>query len=91
MAIFNSVLERYARVSNTGREDLEPMEAEPKASAQEAEAAPPVTPEVHPEEQDAELEASPPPELSPPSAASPAAAVEPGLAPEETESPSTAG
>ncbi|KAK1334520.1 hypothetical protein QTO34_005526 [Cnephaeus nilssonii] len=58
--------------------EAEPKEAEPKAPAQEAEAAPPVTPEVHPEEQDAELEASPPPELSPPPAASPAAAVEPG-------------
>ncbi|KAK1335210.1 hypothetical protein QTO34_004794 [Cnephaeus nilssonii] len=52
-----------------------PNEAEPKARAQEAKAAPP----------DAELEASPPPEFLPPPAASPAAAVEPGPAPEETE------
>ena len=29
-AIFNSVLERYATVNNTGREDLEPNEAEAK-------------------------------------------------------------
>nr|KAF6331886.1 hypothetical protein mPipKuh1_008189 [Pipistrellus kuhlii] len=60
----------------------------PKTPAQEAEAAPPVTSKVlHPEEQDAELEASPPAELSPPPADSPAAAVEPGPAPEETEAP----
>ncbi|KAK1334603.1 hypothetical protein QTO34_005610, partial [Cnephaeus nilssonii] len=84
MAIFNSMLKYYASVNNTRPEDLEPKEAEPKAPAQEAEAAPPVTPEVHPEEQDAELEAPPPPELPPPPAASPAAAVEPGPAPDET-------
>nr|KAF6314868.1 hypothetical protein mMyoMyo1_008643 [Myotis myotis] len=30
MAIFNDVLERYARISNTRREDPEPREAEPK-------------------------------------------------------------
>ncbi|KAK1334537.1 hypothetical protein QTO34_005543 [Cnephaeus nilssonii] len=44
------------------------MDMQVPAPAQEAEAASP----------DAELEASPPPELSPPPAASPAAAVEPG-------------
>ncbi|XP_070286060.1 uncharacterized protein [Myotis yumanensis] len=87
MAIFNKVLERHARISNTIREDLEPREAEPKAPAQEAEAAPPETPEVSPKEQDAELGASPPPELSPPPAASPAAAEEPGPAPDQTEAP----
>ncbi|KAK1334524.1 hypothetical protein QTO34_005530 [Cnephaeus nilssonii] len=87
MLIFNYYLRRYEPVNDTIWEDLEPKEAEPQAPAQEAEAAPPVTPEVHPEEQDAELEASPPPELSPPPAASPAAAVEPGPAPEETEAP----
>ncbi|XP_054583622.1 skin secretory protein xP2-like [Eptesicus fuscus] len=58
----------------------------PKAPAQEVDVVP-VTPKVHPELQDAELEASPAPELSPPPAASPAAAVEPGPAPEETEAP----
>ncbi|KAK1334601.1 hypothetical protein QTO34_005608 [Cnephaeus nilssonii] len=85
MAIFNSMLKYYASVNDTRLEDLEPKEAEPKAPAQEA--APPVTPEVHPEETDAELEAPPPPELPPPPAASPAAAVEPGPAPDETEAP----
>nr|KAF6314871.1 hypothetical protein mMyoMyo1_008646 [Myotis myotis] len=30
MTIFNDVLERYARISNTRREDPEPREAEPK-------------------------------------------------------------
>ncbi|KAK1334492.1 hypothetical protein QTO34_005498 [Cnephaeus nilssonii] len=87
MQIFYDDLKRYAPVNITILEDLEPNEAEPNAPAQEAEGAPPVTPEVHPEEQDAELEAPPPPELSPPPAASPAAAVEPGPAPEETEAP----
>ncbi|KAK1342038.1 hypothetical protein QTO34_016791 [Cnephaeus nilssonii] len=60
--------------------DLEPMEAEPKAPAQGADVAPPVTSKVHPEE----LEA---PEPVPPPAASPAAAVEPGPAPDTTEAP----
>ncbi|KAK1335213.1 hypothetical protein QTO34_004797 [Cnephaeus nilssonii] len=59
MLIFNSYLKRYAPVNNTIWEDLEPNEAEPKARAQEAKAAPP----------DAELEASPPPEFLPPPAA----------------------
>nr|KAF6331888.1 hypothetical protein mPipKuh1_008191 [Pipistrellus kuhlii] len=87
-AIFNSLLERSGRVNNTRQEDVEPNEAESKAPAQEAEAAPPVTPKVlHPEEQDVELEAPPSAELSPSPAASPAAAVEPGPAPEETEAP----
>ncbi|KAK1334589.1 hypothetical protein QTO34_005596 [Cnephaeus nilssonii] len=86
-AIFKYVLELYGPLNDTRLEDQEPKEAEPKAPAQEAEAAPPVTPEVHPEEQDAELEAPPPPELPPPPAASPAAAVEPGPAPDETEAP----
>ncbi|XP_054576270.1 uncharacterized protein LOC129150105 [Eptesicus fuscus] len=62
------------------RQDLEPKEAEPKAPAQGAHLAPPVTPKVHPEE----LEA---PEPVPPPAASPAAAVEPGPAPDTTEAP----
>nr|KAF6331880.1 hypothetical protein mPipKuh1_008183 [Pipistrellus kuhlii] len=87
-AIFNSLLEHSGRVNNTWQEDLEPNEAESKAPAQEAEAAPPVTPKVlHPEEQDVELEAPPSAELSSPPTASPAAAVEPGPAPEETEAP----
>ncbi|XP_054583616.1 uncharacterized protein LOC129151744 [Eptesicus fuscus] len=85
--VFTRDLDYGAHVNQTGQEHLEPKEAEPKAPAQEADEAPPVTPEVHPEEQDAELEASPAPELSPPPAASPAAAVEPGPAPEETEAP----
>ncbi|XP_054575904.1 basic proline-rich protein-like [Eptesicus fuscus] len=66
---------------------LEPMEAEPKAPAQGAHVAPPVTPKVHPEELEAELEACAPPEPVPPPAASPAAAVEPGPAPDTTEAP----
>ncbi|XP_054583610.1 skin secretory protein xP2-like [Eptesicus fuscus] len=84
-AILKYVSELYGPLNDTRPEDQEPKEAEPKA--QEAEVAPPVTPEVHPEEQDAELEAPPPPELSPPPAASPAAAVEPGPAPDQTEAP----
>ncbi|KAK1334538.1 hypothetical protein QTO34_005544 [Cnephaeus nilssonii] len=87
LTIFTRDLDYSAHGNQTGPENLEAKEAEPKAPAQEAEAAPPVTPKVHPEEQNAELEASPPPELSPPPAASPAAAVEPGPAPEETEAP----
>nr|KAF6314902.1 hypothetical protein mMyoMyo1_008677 [Myotis myotis] len=55
--------------------------------AQCAEAAPPVPSEVQPEEQEAELEASPSLELLAPPAASPAAAVGPGPAPDETEAP----
>lgn len=39
--------------------------------------ASPVAPDIHPEEQDAELEASLPPEVRLPLAASPAAAVQP--------------
>lgn len=49
------------------------------APAQEADMASPVAPNIHPEEHDAELEVSPPPEVMPPLVASPAAAVEPEL------------
>ncbi|KAK1342020.1 hypothetical protein QTO34_016773 [Cnephaeus nilssonii] len=59
----------------------------PNPPAQGADAAPPVTPKVHPEELEAELEASAPPEPVPPPAASPDAAVEPGPAPDTTEAP----
>ncbi|XP_054576205.1 skin secretory protein xP2-like [Eptesicus fuscus] len=79
-ALFNSVLQCCACGNRTSPEDLEPLEAESKEPAQRADAAPPVTPKVHPEE----LEA---PEPVPPPAASPAAAVEPGPAPDTTEAP----
>ncbi|KAK1342016.1 hypothetical protein QTO34_016769 [Cnephaeus nilssonii] len=79
-AFFNSVLQCCACGNRTRTEDLEPKEAEPKAPAQGADVAPPVTSKVHAEE----LEA---PEPVPPPAASPAAAVEPGPAPDTTEAP----
>ncbi|KAK1342079.1 hypothetical protein QTO34_016832 [Cnephaeus nilssonii] len=87
MALFNSVLGCCACGNRTRPEDLEPKEAEPKAPAQGADAAPPETPKVHAEELEAELEACAPPEPVPPPAASPAAAVEPGPAPDTTEAP----
>nr|KAF6331900.1 hypothetical protein mPipKuh1_008203 [Pipistrellus kuhlii] len=88
LKVFASDLNHSSHVSQTGLEHPEPKEAKINAPDQEAEAPPLVTTEVNPtEEQNGELEASPPPELSPPPAASLAAAVEPGPAPEETEAP----
>ncbi|XP_054575903.1 skin secretory protein xP2-like [Eptesicus fuscus] len=87
MALFISGLQCCACGNRTRPEDLEPKEAEPKAPAQGADTAPPVTSKVHPEELEAELEACAPPEPVPPPAASPAAAVEPGPAPDTTEAP----
>ncbi|CAK6434021.1 unnamed protein product [Pipistrellus nathusii] len=88
LKIFNCIIEHGAYIKRTGPADLEPKEAESKGlEAQEAEAAPLVTPDVHLEEQNAELEACPPPDLLPPPAASPAVAVEPGPAPDKTEAP----
>ncbi|XP_054583632.1 uncharacterized protein LOC129151758 [Eptesicus fuscus] len=74
----DAYLEHQAHVNHTGPEDLQPQGAEPKAWAQEAEETPVVTPEVHLEMFEAELEAWAPPEVLPPPAATPTAAVEPG-------------
>nr|KAF6314916.1 hypothetical protein mMyoMyo1_008691 [Myotis myotis] len=65
-------------IFKTRSEDLETIEAEPKAPAQQVDVAPP-------EKQHAELEVCPPPELSPPPAVLPASAVEPGPASDKTE------
>ncbi|KAK1334477.1 hypothetical protein QTO34_005483 [Cnephaeus nilssonii] len=72
----DAYLEHQAHVNHTGPEDLQ--EAEPKAWAQEAEETPVVTPEVHLEMFEAELEVWAPPEVLPPPSATPTAAVEPG-------------
>nr|KAF6369062.1 hypothetical protein mMyoMyo1_010467 [Myotis myotis] len=88
MAIFSCILQCCGCVNRTRPEDLEPKEAEPKAPAQGADAAPPVTPTTaHPEELEAELEACAPSKPLPPPAASIAAAAEPGLASDTTEDP----
>nr|KAF6331920.1 hypothetical protein mPipKuh1_008219 [Pipistrellus kuhlii] len=81
LKVFPSDLDYGAHVNQTGLKYLHPKKAKPKAPAL------PVILEVYSEEEDVELEESPPPENLPPPAASPAAAVEPGLAPEETEAP----
>nr|KAF6314913.1 hypothetical protein mMyoMyo1_008688 [Myotis myotis] len=71
-------------------EELLPVEGPaqgPEAPAQEVDVVPITSDEQH-EEQDAELEVCPPPELSPPPSAAPDGAEETGPASEETESPS---
>nr|KAF6314870.1 hypothetical protein mMyoMyo1_008645 [Myotis myotis] len=82
LQMYTSDLEYRAHDKQTGPGHLEPKEAEHKAAAQEAEAAP-VKRKVQTEEQVAGLEASPPP------AASPGAAEEPGPAPDQTDAPPT--
>nr|KAF6314918.1 hypothetical protein mMyoMyo1_008693 [Myotis myotis] len=67
-------------IFKTRSEDLETIEAEPKAPAHQVDVAPP-------EKQHAELEVCSPPELSPPPAVPPASAVEPGPASDKTEAP----